>query len=323
MEASLSVDRIFNDTVTQCEQKVVKGIAEVLGNVLSFELRLLIYEFLCHNANDVRIPNRGHCFFHEHLSNEKMSYEASGKTNEYDDDGKEDDEKIDLEISALRNQPYFTAASMGPRIANEITKVFLERNAFHFPGATRCMKDFLNTPFPTGCIPREHIRDLTIYVRCEGFLEDAGLDWYGCGDYVGTVEEDYPYEELAVCPKYRRELAFIQRIPFTKIPKVTLVIVHPFDRGGTENVQKERLSLNFQEVILPVFQYFKDSGSPIRVVEKGIRSLFDSLELVVYEEEDVTWKVELANEVYQQVIESKRTFEANQLTRGSLPAHFP
>lgn len=95
-----------------------------------------------------------------------------------------------------------------------------------------------------------------------------------------------------------RQVAHIPAIAFRKKVRVTLLIVAPFDRWDAEDLDEARIKLNFVETVVSIFPHFKNRGSEIKVVCKNIERLKYQPKLVYDEDEDLTWKAELAAEVY-------------------------
>ncbi|KAF1848754.1 uncharacterized protein K460DRAFT_364727 [Cucurbitaria berberidis CBS 394.84] len=285
----------FDDIVTRCEQKELRKLADAIMQHCVPHLRYMIYEYLCCEDGPILIPNRGHAFFHEHYGPAEVSYIASGESlrpREYEDE----EEDIRYELDALRRQPIFDPKWVGVDMAKETTNLWLEKNEFHFRDARRLMCDFLTTPFACGSVPKDHLSNITIFVRCEDFLEWAG--WDGAGDDEGEVpEEDFKWREKGVYhSKIRKELPTWSLIPFKRQPKVTFVIVTPFGRWGAETIDVPRIMLNFEEAILSSYEYFKRKGSAVTVVTKPIGACESLLKWT--EDEDVTWQLELAAELY-------------------------
>ena len=241
----------------------------------------MIYEYLCEDE-PILIPDSRHSFFREHKR--KLDVYDGGE------------EEIADELDDLRNRAIFQPKWVGTNMAKEITKLWLEKNEFHFRDARRFMLEFVATRFPCDYLPKNHLRNLTVFIRCEDFLEWAG--WEPDYQEGGTPDQDYEWNEVGI---YTSQIA--NRIPdwltmrFEKKPNITLVIVTPFGQWGAEYIEEQRILLNFQIAVLPSYEDLKKIGAKVKVVTKTIVSLTHFLEWT--EDEDVTWQLELASKLYE------------------------
>ncbi|KAG9186147.1 hypothetical protein G6011_02703 [Alternaria panax] len=99
---------------------------------------------------------------------QRLRKEIEYRTLEY-----EKKRQVRKQLAALRSRCIFDDKSLGLKMAQEIITTFLEKNVLHFRDA-RLMKELLNTPFPCGSVPKDHVWDIVAYMRCEDFLEKAG-----------------------------------------------------------------------------------------------------------------------------------------------------
>lgn len=101
--------------------------------------------------------------------------------------------------------------------------------------------------------------------------------------------------------RFRGQIDFIFNMEFDQIKDVTLVIVTSFGRFGAEHIDEPRLCLNFLEVVLPTYTYFKNKTASVKVVSIPTEKLeqLNGLDLRIYE--DLTWQAELTAEVYELV----------------------
>ncbi|KAI4676109.1 uncharacterized protein J4E92_003713 [Alternaria infectoria] len=84
-------------------------------------------------------------------------------------------------------------------------------------------------------------------------------------------------------------------------------MVTPFGRWDAKELDKDRINLNFLEVILPTYTHLKKNGSTTKVISKELDYLTDKGRYppggagwIRHEDEDVTWQVEIAAEAYAQ-----------------------
>ncbi|KAI4622098.1 hypothetical protein J4E83_004837 [Alternaria metachromatica] len=285
-------------------RKLAKNLLDALGGVA--ELRLSIYEFLCVEKDGVHIPDFNHDFFHEHDTADTVNWVAMEEIS-WPDLPDQDEKKaiVDRRLAAIRERYIFDPKLFGPQMAREVTEAFLEMNVLHFRDA-RFMNEFINTPFPCGAIPRDHVRNIVIYIRFEDFLERAGWDVRSCPDTPHEPGPDFKWREHGVYSTFRRDIAFIQRLVFAGPPEVTLLMVTPFGRWDAKELDKDRINLNFLEVILPTYNHLKKNGSATKVISKKLDSLIDKgwysggAGWVRHDDEDVTWQVEIAANAYSQ-----------------------
>ncbi|KAI4667484.1 uncharacterized protein J4E79_002172 [Alternaria viburni] len=282
-------------------KRLNRQIATTLENALggAAELRLMIYEYLCHEDDGIHIPNLDHEFFHVHDTGDVVSLVF------FEEDYwppqlclVEKEEIVKERLAALRAVFIFDPKLCGSQMALEITETFFKTNVFHLRDA-RHMSEFINTPFPCGSIPRDHVRNIVVYVRFEDFLEEAGWSVRTYDEEPQVPPPDFVWREHGVYNKFRRDIAFIQNTSFAKSPKVTLVMVTPFSRWDAKDLDEERITLNFLEVILPTYRHLKNNGSETKVISQEIDSLNEEC-WYHREEEDVTWQVEIAAKIYAQ-----------------------
>ena len=258
------------------------------------ELRLSIYEFICAEGDGVHIPDLRHEFFHEHDTGDIVSMVACEEMS-WPRRLHQDEKKVIVKrrLAALREGFIFDAKLFGSQMAREVTQTFFKTNVFHFRDA-RLMNEFINTPFPCGSIPKDHVRNIVIYLRFEDFLERAGWNVRTC--CYETPHEpgpEFKWNEINVYVRFRADIMFIERLSFAKRPKITLVMVTPFDRWDATDLDEERIKLNFLEVILPIYIHLRKIGSKVKVVSKDLGSL-DESGWYHSEDEDVTWQVKIA-----------------------------
>ncbi|KAI4639922.1 hypothetical protein J4E93_008721 [Alternaria ventricosa] len=158
--------------IRRLDKKLAKNLLNALGGVA--ELRLSIYEFLCVEKDGVHIPDFTHDFFHEHDTADVVNLVAIEETS-WPDIPDQDEKKaiVNRRLAAIRERYIFDPKLFGSQMAQEVTEAFLEMNVLHFRDA-RFMNGFINTPFPCGSVPKDHVRNIVIYIRFEDFLERAG-----------------------------------------------------------------------------------------------------------------------------------------------------
>jgi hypothetical protein len=283
----LNLSRQFDDIVTKCEKDNLNHHAHGISERLPLELQQMISKHVCYEDEGVQIPDHNHAFLHEYESDEMRNFGEAVDINRI-----KKSTGIKCKLTYLRGCAIFRAEFMGLKLAQVVTQTYMESNAFHFRDPRRLMCEFLETRFPCGVLPTEHMKDNMTYVRCEDsfFLDDSGREWeYSSGNPEDL--EDYPCNQIGVFEEYRGDIDFIQHIPFGKQPEATLVIVTPFDRSGTRCLQNHRILLNLMEVVLPTFRYSKNTGSSVKVISNSIKELqkkmitaprFSYLALIIY-----------------------------------------
>jgi hypothetical protein len=97
------------------------------------------------------------------------------------------------ELLDLRGRHLFSTKLLGEEAATGITGVFLEKNTFHFLDTKWSVREYLNTAFPCGYRPRDYVRDIVVYIRCENFLGRDGSERNVGGD-GGHLPEEEDYE---------------------------------------------------------------------------------------------------------------------------------
>jgi len=299
----LTIHSDSNSRIMRSGTDDIRQIATNLENALGgvAELRLMIYGFLCHEDDGIHIPNLDHEFFHEHDTGEVVHEVALEEDCWPPQLSLVEKEGIVKErLAALRAVFIFNPKLCGSQMALEISETFFKTNVFHLRDA-RHMSEFINTPFPCGSIPRDHVRNIVVYVRFEDFLEEAGWDVRTYDEAPQEPPSDFVWREHGVYNKFRRDIDFIRQISFAKSPKVTLVMVTPFSRWDAKELDKERITLNFLEVILSTYRHLKNSGSETKVVSKEIDSLNEE-SWYHGEKEDATWQAEIAARIYAQVV---------------------
>ncbi|KAI1531362.1 hypothetical protein PtrCC142_007760 [Pyrenophora tritici-repentis] len=260
--------------ILQCEwddlRKLADGIQKVLGGAA--ELRFAIYECLCHEEAGVHIPDFIHGFYQNHDPYKLVTSVDPDEPEPCVESYEERMERAKERMEEIRNRYIFNKEYFGDVTAKEIRQLYLGENVLHF--------------------------------------RDAHAGWENDDDVdgPGQPEEDYPREEQRVYDKYRREITFIEKSSFAKKPKITLVIVSPFDRREAMYIEHFRIWLNFVEMVLPTYQFFRNNKSEVKVVEMGIEYLIRQEDWPSDEVEDLAWQVEMMDEAYAQSTGSHYTY---------------
>jgi hypothetical protein len=115
---------------------------------------------------------------------------------------------------------------------SEITLTYLGKNTFHFQDARCCgMREFLKTPFHCGYRPRDYVRDIVIFIRCDGPVcsNDRHIWDEHKEDYDNQFPgREFPFLENGLYTDIRHNIDFIQKLVFAKKPAITLVFLIPF-----------------------------------------------------------------------------------------------
>jgi hypothetical protein len=126
-----------------------------------------------------------------------------------------------------RDRGVFKPALWGKKMATEITMTFLKKNTFHFQDARLGMREFLHTPFPCGYKPQDYMRDIVIFIRCEGPVDDRDQYMWGEDDFDNEWPsgEELPWKEDGLYYNLRCQIKFLQQLKLAKKPRITLAIV--------------------------------------------------------------------------------------------------
>jgi hypothetical protein len=154
----------------------------------------------------VVMPDWYHNEFHEFMEGVQVAAHLEGDYAGPDDDD-EGEDRARRAIRRIRRQDRFDPKKFGQEEALKNTKrylEYLEKSDFHFRDTRRGMEYFLNNPFPCGIRPRELIKRLRIYVRCEDFLEWAGWELNPEGEDYGDggaeeADEDFEWQAAEPC----------------------------------------------------------------------------------------------------------------------------
>jgi hypothetical protein len=109
-------------------------------------------------------------------------------------------------------------------MAAKITMTYLKTNNFHFQDARLRMREFLNTPFPCGYKPRQYVRGIIIFIRCERPLKDHWRYMWGKEDFDNELSsgEELPWlEDRAIVTQFatsrRNRAKYYDRLDIPRI----------------------------------------------------------------------------------------------------------
>jgi hypothetical protein len=172
------------------------------------------------------------------------------------------------------------------------------------------MREFLNTPFPCGYRPRDYVRNVVIFVRCDDPADQNKRHMWDVEDYDNEWEDqEPPFLEDSLYSGIRHNIDFIKKLKFAKKPAITLVLLTSFiprDRKFYTSPDIPRIQLNFIEVVLPTYRHFRRNGSKVNVVNMGFKEENWQDGWDYQNRVNVTWQAELMDEVYAKVCDPVR-----------------